>query len=166
MAALSIGSVAGQVHASDNRSPAREDRHAIPALLAAPYRMIARLPDRLRWKFAVGGFEFLKTNQMPQFGPEDLFSPDPTRRQEVEDQWDAYVAAQKKSASLLHDSRERQAAILQNYRAALKISDIMKEFYWKVGKTPGTLVQYEYAKKAVELEAVSQNLGDVNMREL
>jgi hypothetical protein len=38
-----------------------------------------------------------QTNQLPQFGPEDLFSPDPTRRQEVEDQWDAYVAAQKKA---------------------------------------------------------------------
>lgn len=102
-----------------------------------------------------------QTNQIPQFGPEDLFSPDPARRQEIEDQWDAYVAAQNKSASFLHNSRDRQATNLEHYRAALKISDIMKDFYWKVGKTPGTFVQYEYAKKAAELEGVSQNLGSV-----
>ena len=47
IAALPVGRVARQVHASHNRSPSRKNRHAVPALLAAAYRLIARLPDCL-----------------------------------------------------------------------------------------------------------------------
>ena len=64
IAALPIGGVAWQVHASHNRRPSREDRHAVPALLAAPYRMITRLPDCLRRELGVRGFEFLKAHDV------------------------------------------------------------------------------------------------------
>ena len=61
---MPIGGVAWQIHASHNRSPSREDRHAIPARLAAAYRMITRLPDCLRRKLGVPGFEFLKAHDV------------------------------------------------------------------------------------------------------
>jgi hypothetical protein len=64
IAALPIGGVARQVHASHNRNPSRKNRHAVPAPLAAPYRMIARLPDCLRRKLGVRGFELLKANDV------------------------------------------------------------------------------------------------------
>ena len=64
IAALPIGGVAWQVHASHNRSPSRKNRHAVPAPLAAAYRMIARLPDCLRRKLGVRGFELLKAHDV------------------------------------------------------------------------------------------------------
>ena len=64
IAALPIGGVAWQVHASHNRSPSRENRHAVPAPLAAAYRMIARLPDCLRRELGVRGFELLKAHDV------------------------------------------------------------------------------------------------------
>jgi hypothetical protein len=48
----------------------REDRHAIPALLAAAYRMIACLPERLRRKLGVPAFEFLKAHRSRAVPPE------------------------------------------------------------------------------------------------
>ena len=62
--ALRVGGVARQVRASDNRSPSRKDRHAVPALLAAPYRVVAPLPDCLRWEVGVYGLEFLKAHNV------------------------------------------------------------------------------------------------------
>src|SRR6202042_3107643 len=50
--------------ASHNRRPSREDRHAVPAPLAAAYRMIARLPDCLRRKLGVRGFVLLKADDV------------------------------------------------------------------------------------------------------
>src|SRR3984957_7183081 len=64
IAALPIGGVAWQVHASDNRTPPRKNRHAVPVPLAAAYRMIARLPDCLRWELGVRGFELLKAHDV------------------------------------------------------------------------------------------------------
>src|ERR1700733_3120179 len=64
IAALRIGGIAWQVHASHNRSPSRKNRHAVPALLAAPYRMITRLADCLGRELGVRGFELLKTNNV------------------------------------------------------------------------------------------------------
>ena len=64
IAALPVGGIAWQVHASHNRSPSRKNRHAAPALLPAAYRMIARLPDCLRREFAVRGFELLKAHDV------------------------------------------------------------------------------------------------------
>ena len=62
--ALPVGRIARQVHASHNRSPSRKNRDAVPALLAAAYRLIARLPDCLRRELGVRGFEFLKTHDV------------------------------------------------------------------------------------------------------
>jgi hypothetical protein len=64
IAALPIEGVAWQVHASHDRSPSRKYRHAVPAPLAAAYRMITRLPDCLRRKLGVRGFEFLKAHDV------------------------------------------------------------------------------------------------------
>src|SRR6202030_3564766 len=62
--ALPIGGVAWQVHASHNRSPLRKNRHAVPAPLAAAYRMIARLPDCLRRELGVRSFDSLKAHDV------------------------------------------------------------------------------------------------------
>ena len=59
-----VGVVAWQVHASHNRSPSRKNRHAVPAPLAAAYRMIARLPNCLRRELGVRGFKLLKTHDV------------------------------------------------------------------------------------------------------
>jgi hypothetical protein len=64
IAALPIGVVAWQVHASHNRRPSRKNRHAIPAPLAVAYRMISRLPDCLRRELGVRGFDFLKAHDV------------------------------------------------------------------------------------------------------
>ena len=64
IAALPVGGVAWQVHAGHHRRPPREDRHAVPALLAAPYRLITGLPDCVRRKLGVRGFEFLKADDV------------------------------------------------------------------------------------------------------
>jgi hypothetical protein len=64
IAALPIGGITWQVHASHNRSPSRENRYAVPTPLAAAYRMIARLPDCLRWELGVRGFDFLKAHDV------------------------------------------------------------------------------------------------------
>jgi hypothetical protein len=42
----------------------REDRYAIPAFLAAPNRMTARLPDCFRGKVGVRCFQFLKADNL------------------------------------------------------------------------------------------------------
>jgi hypothetical protein len=47
---LPIGGVATQLQASDHWRPPRKDRHAVPALLAKPYCVIACLVDRFRRK--------------------------------------------------------------------------------------------------------------------
>src|SRR3984957_8602654 len=62
--ALPIGGVARQVQASHNRSPSRKNCHAVPAPLAAAYRMIARLPDCLGRELGVRGFELLKADDV------------------------------------------------------------------------------------------------------
>src|SRR3984957_17841054 len=64
IAALPIGGVTWQVHASHHRNPSRENRYAVPTLLAAGYRMIARLADCLRWELGVRGFDFLKAHDV------------------------------------------------------------------------------------------------------
>jgi hypothetical protein len=64
IAALPIGGVAWQVHASDNRRPPRKNCHAIPAPLPAAYRMIAGLADCLCWELSVRGLDFLKTHNV------------------------------------------------------------------------------------------------------
>ena len=61
---MPIGGVAWQVHAGHHRRPSREDRHAVPALLAAPYRVITGLPDCVGRELGVGGFEFLKAHDV------------------------------------------------------------------------------------------------------
>jgi hypothetical protein len=61
---LTIGGVAWQFRADQYRRPSREDRNAVPALLAAPYRMIVRLPDCLRRKVGVRSLQFLKADNV------------------------------------------------------------------------------------------------------
>ena len=64
IAALPVGCLAWQVRAGHDWCPSRDDRHAVPALLAAPYRVIAGLPDCVRRELGVGGFEFLKAHDV------------------------------------------------------------------------------------------------------
>jgi hypothetical protein len=64
IATLPVGYVAWQVHASHNASPSRKYRHAVPAPLGVPNRMITGLPDYLRRKLGVRGFEFLKADDV------------------------------------------------------------------------------------------------------
>jgi hypothetical protein len=61
---LTVGGVARQVHAGHHRRPPREDRHAVPALLAAPNRVITGLPDCVRRKLGAWGFKFLKAHDV------------------------------------------------------------------------------------------------------
>jgi hypothetical protein len=62
--ALPMGGVAWQVHAGHNRGPSRKYRHAVPAPLAAPNRVITGLPDCLRRELGVCGFELLKAHDV------------------------------------------------------------------------------------------------------
>jgi hypothetical protein len=64
IAALAIGGVAWQIQAGHHRRPPREDRHAVPALLAPPNRLVARLPDCVRRELGVCGFELLKAHDV------------------------------------------------------------------------------------------------------
>jgi hypothetical protein len=64
IAALTVGCIAWQVRAGHDWRPSREDRHAVPALLAAPDRVIAGLPDCVRRELGVCRFEFLKAHDV------------------------------------------------------------------------------------------------------
>ena len=61
---LPVGGAAWQLRAGQYRRPPREDRHAVPAPLAAEYHVIARLPDCFRRELGVRSLQFLKADSV------------------------------------------------------------------------------------------------------
>ena len=73
VARFRIGLVAGQRGSGHDRlRAARKDCDAVPGLLAAPHRAIARACDRAFGKLRVGGFQFLQTDNVRPRGLEPL----------------------------------------------------------------------------------------------
>ena len=65
VAALRVLRVAGQLAARAHRRPAaRQDRHPVPRLLAAPDCVVAGAADRGNGKIGVGGFELLQARHV------------------------------------------------------------------------------------------------------
>jgi hypothetical protein len=65
VAGLVVVGIAGQFGAGDDRHHApRQDRDAVPALLAAPHRLVAGLAQRIGRKLAVGGLELLQAGDV------------------------------------------------------------------------------------------------------
>ena len=65
IAALFVVGIARQFGAGDDRHhAARQDRDAVPGLLAAPHRLVAGLAQRIGGKLAVGGFQFLQAGDV------------------------------------------------------------------------------------------------------
>ena len=62
IAGLRVGTIAWQLQAGRRRRPLRQDRHAVPTLLASPYRVITGLSDGFCGKLSVRGLCFLETD--------------------------------------------------------------------------------------------------------
>lgn len=101
------------------------------------------------------------TVEKPKIAGDDLFSSDSSRRQGAKDTWDTYVDAQGKALDRLQKTRDSKAEQLNQYRAEMKLAEQTRDLFNKIGQTPASPQQYDFAKKGVAMEPIISGYGKV-----
>lgn len=97
----------------------------------------------------------------PKVNADQAFSKFPEVRDGVRGEWTDFLKNERSEIARLQQRRQQHRLGLAHYEAQLRAMEKAKDVLWGLSKDPNSVTQYEFAKKAAELEGLLPQVANL-----